>query len=72
MTDSCPPADDIGQLKRDHPEWAIGSVWASAASGPDVRRLVAMRDGIQVHARTAAELSRLISYEEAAQADPPG
>ena len=43
-----------------------------AGSGPDARRLVAMRDGIQVHAWTAAELSRLISYEEAAQADPPG
>lgn len=72
MTDSRPPADDIGQLKRDHPGWVIGSVWASAASGPDARRLVAMRDGIQVHAWTAAELSRLISHEEAAQANPAG
>lgn len=72
MTDSCPPAEDIAQLKQDHLGWEIGSVWASAASGPDARRLVAMRDGIQVHAWTAAELSRLISHEEAAQANPAG
>ncbi len=64
MTDPRLPVHDIGQLQRDHPSWAIGSVWASAGSGPDARRLVAMRDGIQVHAWTAAELSCLISYEE--------
>jgi len=72
MTDPRPPASDIDRLKRDHPGWFIGSVWASAASGPDARRLVAVRDGIQVHAWTAAELSQLISYEEAAQANRPG
>lgn len=72
MPDPRPPMSDIDQLKRDHPGWFIGSVWASAASGPDVRRLVATRDGIQVHAWTAAQLSRLISYEEAIQSGPPG
>ena len=72
MSDPPLPVDDIEQLQQDHPRWVIGSVWASAASGPDARRLVAMRDGIQVHAWTAAELSRLISHEEAAQASPPG
>jgi hypothetical protein len=72
MTEPRLPVNDIDQLKQDHPGWAIGSVWASAASGPDARRLVAMRGGIQVHAWTAAELSRLISYEEAAQTDSPG
>ena len=71
MTDPRGPVNDIHQLQQDHPSWAIGSVWASAGNGPDARRLVAMRDGIQVHAWTAAQLSRLISYEEAAQADPP-
>jgi hypothetical protein len=72
MVDQHPFTSDIDRLKQDHPRWFIGSVWASAASGPDARRLVAVRDGIQVHAWTAAELSRLISHEEAAQADPPG
>jgi hypothetical protein len=72
MTDPRLLVNDIEQLKRDHPRWLIGSVWASAASGPDARRLVAVRDGIQVHAWTAAELSRLIRHEDAAQAGPPG
>jgi hypothetical protein len=71
MTDPRVPVNDIEQLRQDHPGWAIGSVWASAGSGPDARRLVAMRAGIQVHAWTAAELSRLIGHEEAIQADPP-
>ena len=72
MTDPRPPLTDIDRLKQDHPGWFIGSVWASAASGPDARRLVATRNGIQVHAWTAAELSRLIRHEEGAQAGPPG
>jgi len=46
------------------PLWRIGSVWASAASGPDSRRLTASRDGIQVHAWTAEQLSACITYEE--------
>ncbi len=72
MTDPRLPVNDIGQLQQDHPRWLIGSVWASAGSGPDARRLVAMRDGIQVNAWSAAELSCSISHEEAAQANPPG
>lgn len=66
MADAHQSGKDIDRLQQDHPRWVIDSVWASAGSGPDARRLVAMRDGIQVHAWTAAELSRLISYEEAA------
>jgi hypothetical protein len=71
MPDPRPAMNDVDQLQRDHPKWLIGSVWASAASGPDARRLVAMRDGTQVHAWTAAELSRLIRHEESTQANPP-
>ena len=26
--------DDLAKLRRDHPAWNIGSVWATAASGP--------------------------------------
>src|SRR5436190_21488807 len=53
---------DIERLREAHPLWRIGSVWASAASGPDARRLTASRDGIQVHAwdgRTAFRVHRL-------------
>ena len=55
---------DIERLREGHPLWRIGSVWASAASGPDSRRLTASRDGIQVHAWTAERLSACIAYEE--------
>ncbi len=55
---------DIERLREVHPLWRIGSVWASAANGPDSRRLTASRDGIQVHAWTAEELSACIAYEE--------
>jgi hypothetical protein len=55
---------DIERLGEAHPLWRIGSVWASAASGPDSRRLTASREGIQVHAWTAEQLSACIAYEE--------
>jgi hypothetical protein len=61
---------DIGRLRAAHPLWRIGSVWASAGSGPDSRRLTASRDGIQVHAWTAEELSGCIAYEEQHNAWP--
>lgn len=55
---------DIARLQAKHPQWRIGSVWATAASGPDKRRLTATREGIQVHAWTEAALSASIAYEE--------
>jgi hypothetical protein len=58
---------DIEQLRQAYPLWRIGSVWASAASGPDRRRLTASREGIQVHAWTAEELSACIAREERQQ-----
>jgi hypothetical protein len=59
--------DDLAKLRRDHPAWKIGSVWASAASGPDARRLWASRDGVMLSAWTAAELARDIRREEQAR-----
>ena len=61
---------DIERLREEHPLWRIGSVWASAASGPDARRLTASREGIQVHAWTAEQLSACIAYEEEQNAWP--
>jgi hypothetical protein len=58
--------DDLTKLRRDHPAWNIGSVWATAASGPDARRLWASRDGVRLSAWTAAELDRDIRREEQA------
>jgi hypothetical protein len=56
--------DDVTRLRQDHPGWQIGTVWATAASGPDARRLTASRDGMLLTAWTAAELARDIRREE--------
>jgi hypothetical protein len=55
---------DIDELRQKHPRWAIGSLWTTAGSGPDRRRLIASREGIQLHAWTAEDLSKLIADEE--------
>jgi hypothetical protein len=39
-------------------------VWASAASGPDKRRLTAYRDGVLLSAWNAAELAGKLRHEE--------
>jgi hypothetical protein len=65
-------SSQIDRLRQAHPLWAIGSVWTSAASGPDVRRLTASREGIQVYAWTEAELSAKIAAEEIANGWPSG
>jgi hypothetical protein len=39
-------------------------VWASAASGPDARRIYATRDGRLITAWTAAQLAAAIRGEE--------
>jgi hypothetical protein len=61
---------DIDRLRAAHPFWSIGTVWASRASGPDARRLVAIREGVRVHAWTEAELSNKIAAEERARGWP--
>ncbi len=56
--------DDLSQLRAEYPAWRFGTVWATAASGPDRRRLWATRDGITVTAWNAAELRSQIAHEE--------
>ena len=55
--------DDITRLREQFPGWTFGTVWATAASGPDKRRLWAVRDGILLSAWTAAELAGDIRRE---------
>jgi hypothetical protein len=55
---------DIDGLRVRHPEWAIGTVWATANSATDYRMLSATRDGVTVHAANAGELSARIGEQE--------
>jgi hypothetical protein len=55
---------DVDILHEEFPEWRFGSVWASAASGPDARRIYATRDGRLITAWTAAQLATAIRREE--------
>jgi hypothetical protein len=55
---------DLEDLREQFPDWRFGTIWASAASGPDARRLSATKDGILLTAWTAAELARDIRWEE--------
>ena len=52
-------------LRQDYPEWQFGSVWATAASGPDARRVFAARATCLITAWTATELAILLRQEEA-------
>jgi hypothetical protein len=59
------PGGDIQRLQEQFSDqgWRFGTVWASAASGPDKRRLYAARDTTLITAWTEAELAILIRHE---------
>jgi hypothetical protein len=59
-----PPQSDLDKLHEDFPDWRFGSVWASAASGPDARRIYATKDGRLITAWTAAQLAAAIRGDE--------
>lgn len=58
------PESDLDQLHEAHPSWTFGSVWCSAASRPDARRLTATRGTVLITAWDAAGLREQIAYEE--------
>ncbi len=62
MTGDIP--SDIDKLRWDFPGWTFGATWTTVASGPDRRRLTAMKDGILLSAWTAASLAADIRREE--------
>jgi hypothetical protein len=45
----------------------ITTAWASRASGPDARQVAARREGVEVRAWNAGELSAKIAEVEAAR-----
>jgi hypothetical protein len=54
---------DLDQLRGEFPDWQIGSIWASAATGPDARRLYAQRGTVLLTAWEAPELAANIRHE---------
>jgi hypothetical protein len=57
-------ASDLSQLREEFPDWRFGTVWASAASGPDRRRLWARRGTVLLSAWNADGLRASIDYEQ--------
>jgi hypothetical protein len=55
---------DLDWLREQFPSWRFGTVWATAASGPDKRRIYATRDGVTLTAWNQFELARKIRQEE--------
>jgi hypothetical protein len=60
-----PMPPDLAELREEHPGWRFGTVWTTAGSGPDRRRVWAVKEGIMLSAWTAAELADGIRREEA-------
>lgn len=56
---------DLDSLREQFPSWRFGTTWASAASGPDKRRLTASREGVLLTAWNQFELASKIRREEA-------
>jgi hypothetical protein len=56
---------DLDDLRQRFPAWQFSTVWATAASGPDQRRLIAYQGTVIVSAWEAAELAATIEREEA-------
>jgi hypothetical protein len=55
---------DLAALCTEFPAWRFGTVWASAASGPDARRLWASKGTVLLTNWDAAGLRASISAEE--------
>lgn len=65
MTPGEATGSDLADLRKEFAGsgFVFGSVWASAGSGPDARRLYASRDGVLITSWTAAELRMKIRHE---------
>src|SRR5262249_46878230 len=59
---------DLELLRHAFPDWSIGALWTSAASGPDYRRLLAIRGEVILSAANADSLASKITAETIAAA----
>jgi hypothetical protein len=64
LTNHLPHQPDIDQLRQRYQLWDISVAWAARAAGPDLRVLVASRNGVRLAGFSAAELARMIEAAE--------
>jgi hypothetical protein len=57
-------SDDLDQLREEFPTWRFGTIWVSAASGPDARRLWASKGTVRLAAWDAAGLRMAVTAKE--------
>ena len=67
MGTSCQPSD-IDLLRAAFPSWSFGSIWISAGTGPDQRRLMAVKGEVTLSAWTADDLAAMVTAESIAAA----
>jgi hypothetical protein len=58
---------DLTDLRQRFPEWYFGAEWTTAATGPDRRRLWAVKEGTTYTAWSAAALAMDIERAEAGE-----
>jgi hypothetical protein len=68
VSTSCQQPSDIDLLRRTFPSWGFAAVWQAAASGPDSRRLVAVKGEQVLSAFTAEDLAAKVTAESIAEA----
>jgi hypothetical protein len=59
--------NDLSQLRERFPEWYFGAEWTTAATGPDRRRLWAVKEGTTHTAWSAAALAHDIESAETSE-----
>lgn len=68
MGESSQPSD-VELLRHTFPSWVFGVVWQAANSGPDNRRLWAIRGGVILSAPDADSLARQVIAEQIAEGE---
>jgi hypothetical protein len=64
LTNDIPHLPDVEQLRAAYPAWDISVTWVPRVSGPDLRLLIACRNGLRLAGFSAAELARMIEAAE--------
>jgi hypothetical protein len=56
-------SDELDELRQQYPGWQFGTVWTTAGSGPDHRRIWAQCETILLTGRDAAQVRQQIAHE---------